>query len=223
MDGDDAANATTSQPLGIDVAQANLLIHEIREEEASGADWASPTNTWHVGRRHGRTLYFGWGEDDGVGYMDTRPLAAFVVACRNLVPLLIAEREYTAHQMQRLKNGLHTDQTGLVSALQAIRTRARGSMWVGEGRGNYRYDDENYRRETRWALDAIVTLVEEALVASGDTAHQLCCGAKPKETPEPRSAQNETMRVALEWIAQGEHLSHGRCPVCIAKRALQDV
>jgi hypothetical protein len=34
---------------------------------------------WHAGRRHGRTLYNGEGEDDGVGYMDTRRLAARVI------------------------------------------------------------------------------------------------------------------------------------------------
>lgn len=30
---------------------------------------------WHAGRRHGRTLYDGEGQDDGIGYMDSRPLA----------------------------------------------------------------------------------------------------------------------------------------------------
>ena len=34
---------------------------------------------WHAGRRHGRTLYDGEGEDDGIGYMDSRPLAELVV------------------------------------------------------------------------------------------------------------------------------------------------
>lgn len=43
-----------------------------------------PTGTiWHVGRTVGRTIYQGDGPDDLIGIMDTRELAALVVAAVN--------------------------------------------------------------------------------------------------------------------------------------------
>lgn len=226
METNDSASATTGEFSRLDHVQNRLEINVLEQFSMAGHHWANPNHPWHAGRRHGRTLYFGEGPDDGVGYMDTRDLATYIVTARNLVLRLIRECDYNGHLIQKLKDCLHRDQTGLVHALQGIKTRAESSIWISDGRGNYQYNDDDYRKEARWALEAIVTLVNDALVVSGDIAHVLCCNAKPKDVAEPRGAENQMLRTALERIAQIEPHPDVKlgatCPVCLAKRTLRE-
>jgi hypothetical protein len=65
---------------------------------------------------------------------------------------------------------LARDRTGLGKALADIVVRAKSSAWVAEGRGSYEWDDDEYRKETRRMLDAIIGIAEPALRASGQAA-----------------------------------------------------
>lgn len=42
----------------------------------------------------------------------------------------------------------------LIKAFDAIRMEFEGRKWLMEGRGNYRYDDEKYKEEVRYIMDA---------------------------------------------------------------------
>lgn len=75
-------------------------------------------------------------------------------------------------QNDELKKALDRDKTGLAAALAAIREEVKGRRWICEGRGPYTYDDDRYRQETGFALDAIEKLAAEALAASGKLAHE---------------------------------------------------
>jgi hypothetical protein len=48
-------------------------------------------------------------------------------------------------------------------ALVRIVAEIKARRWITEGRGPYRYDDDEYRRETGYALDAIEKIAQEAL------------------------------------------------------------
>ena len=42
----------------------------------------------------------------------------------------------------------------LINAFDAIRKEFLGRWWLKEGRGNYPYDDERYKEEVRYIMDA---------------------------------------------------------------------
>jgi hypothetical protein len=75
-------------------------------------------------------------------------------------------------QNDELCKALDRDKTGLAAALAAIREEVKGRRWICEGRGPYQYDDDRYRKETGFALDAIEKLAADALAASGKLAHE---------------------------------------------------
>ncbi len=74
-------------------------------------------------------------------------------------------------EVETLRDALYRDKTGLAAALAAINDEVNGRRWICEGRGSYAYDDDRYRQETRWALDAIGKIATDALRASGTLAH----------------------------------------------------
>lgn len=75
-------------------------------------------------------------------------------------------------RIKKLEGALDRDKTGLAGALAAIREEIKGRRWICDGRGSYTYDDERYRKETGFALDAIEKIAAEALMASGKLAHE---------------------------------------------------
>lgn len=97
-------------------------------------------------------------------------------ACR---AILEAKVRFLDLQVEELRAALDRDKTGLGEALSKVLVEVGARRWVVEGRGSYNFDDDGYRRETGWALDAIEKLAREALAASGRLAHE---ALKPKDT-----------------------------------------
>jgi hypothetical protein len=62
---------------------------------------------WHAGRSHGRTLYYGEGDDDGFGYIDTRELAARVAGTPDLIRTLHANMRSFADANRALLAVIH--------------------------------------------------------------------------------------------------------------------
>lgn len=83
-------------------------------------------------------------------------------------------------QNGELRKALDRDKTGLAAGLAAIREEVKGRRWISDGRGSYTYDDDGYRKETGFALDAIEKIAVDALAASGKLAHEALT-AKPKD------------------------------------------
>lgn len=81
-------------------------------------------------------------------------------------------------QVEDLKAALDRDKTGLAAALAKIIEEVKGRIWVKDGRGNYAFNDDRYRQETGWALDAIEKLAKDALAASGKLAHEVLTSQK---------------------------------------------
>jgi hypothetical protein len=48
-------------------------------------------------------------------------------------------------------------------ALNAILTEIKARAWLREGRGPYEWNDDDYRREAGWCMDAVRKIAEEAL------------------------------------------------------------
>ncbi len=78
-------------------------------------------------------------------------------------------------EIDRLKDTLHMDQTGLAAGLAKINKIVDGYHWVTEGRGPYAYNDDEYRAEIRWMLDNVRQAATEALSTSRTIAHNVCC------------------------------------------------
>lgn len=106
---------------------------------------------------------------------------ASVAACVTYDELLQTERQTDTYllaaiaEIERLKDVLHKDRSGLAAALEEIWRTAGGYAWVATGRGPYEYDDDEYRAEMGRMVLEIVTLCSKALRESGDLAHAECC------------------------------------------------
>jgi hypothetical protein len=73
-------------------------------------------------------------------------------------------------EVQRLRDSLNIDKTGLASALNECRRAANGRRWICQGRGPYTYDDDRYREETGHLIDEVNAIAEKALNESGKLA-----------------------------------------------------
>lgn len=112
-------------------------------------------------------------------------------------------------EVERLKDVLHKDATGLAAGLALVRAEVSKRRWIAEGRGSYEYDDDRYRKETGLALDAIDKIAEKALTASGTLAHAECCG-RARPTPSPRAESRDAVTLAdlqavLPWTIHYHH------------------
>lgn len=81
-------------------------------------------------------------------------------------------------EIERLKDVLHRDQTGLAKALAEVVKTTEGYSWVAQGRGPYEWDDDEYRKEMGRMLAAVEGIARKALQASGNLAHRECCGRR---------------------------------------------
>ncbi len=91
------------------------------------------------------------------------------------------QHEELVAEVERLKRILHLDRTGMAKALNECRSEAQSRLEITEGRGSYEWDDDRYRREAGYALQAIIAICADALRDSGNLAHAECCGRKGKE------------------------------------------
>lgn len=83
-------------------------------------------------------------------------------------------------EVERLKDVLHRDQTGLADGLADIRKAVKGWAWILTGEwGSYDYTQqtaETMRREFSNCLREIEVVAKESLTQSGNLAHRECCG-----------------------------------------------
>ena len=111
------------------------------------------------------------GDIDGHGLMQCSIHKQSLVFCAHDANLKNAE----------LRAALDRDKTGLAHALAEIVNEVKARRWVVQGRGDYAFDDDRYRQETGWALDAIEKLANDALAASGKLAHEALTGPRQSE------------------------------------------
>jgi hypothetical protein len=78
-------------------------------------------------------------------------------------------------EIERLKDVLHCDKTGMALALADVRRIANSWSWAMIGRGNYTWDDDAYQEEMGHLITAVMERCTEALGASGELAHAECC------------------------------------------------
>jgi hypothetical protein len=88
------------------------------------------------------------------------------------------ERSKILKERDDLRAALDRDKTGLAAALSKIRDEVKARRWICDGRGPYTHDDDRYRQETGFALDAIEKTAAESLAASGKLAHEALCRAE---------------------------------------------
>ena len=94
-----------------------------------------------------------------------------VPVCHNELNRIRAELKRSNLRVSELKAALDRDKTGLAAGLASINREVADRRWICDGRGSYEYDDERYRKETGWALDAIEKIATDALSASGNLAN----------------------------------------------------
>lgn len=107
-------------------------------------------------------------------------------------PLLEQGSALVTRAIQRaaaLHRAVDRDKTGLGAALARVVEEAQGRYWIAEGRGNYAWDDDAYRREAGEGYRAIVAVAKQALASSGDLATWAIRG-------EPLGAEPEKLTVA---------------------------
>lgn len=83
-------------------------------------------------------------------------------------------------EIERLKDTLHIDQTGLAKGLAAVNKLVESYWWVTEGRGPYTWNDDKYKDEMRNMLESVRDAATNALSSSGAIAHTVCCGKEPR-------------------------------------------
>ena len=103
-------------------------------------------------------------------------------------------------QVGALREALHRDKTGLADALAKVIVEAKARRWVVEGRGCYEFDDDKYRKETGFALDAIEKIAYDALGASGELAHEALVAENRKGTCKDcgKALQHPDAKLCLE-------------------------
>src|SRR5687768_8162932 len=83
----------------------------------------------------------------------------------------LAEKE---REIERLKDVLHIDRSGLAKALAEVNKTVDSYHWITEGRGPYAYNDDEYRKEAGYMLEAIKKIADNGLQNSGNLAHAEC-------------------------------------------------
>src|SRR5579863_796223 len=95
-----------------------------------------------------------------------RPVSAAkwtLTASANDVTAGVTSMADATNPVAALHDMLHTDQTGLAAGLEAVLKTVAGYRWITVSRGSYEWDDEQYRQEMGYMLDAVHKCAEEAL------------------------------------------------------------
>lgn len=88
----------------------------------------------------------------------------------------LAQVEKLIEENRKLQDAVDRDKSGLAGALGAVLKEVEGRRWVVQGRGSYEWNDDKYRQETGWALEAIEKIATDALAASAKLAHETLKG-----------------------------------------------
>lgn len=120
--------------------------------------------------------------------------------CDTLTADLEARDAEHEAEAKRLKGLIDRDGTGLAAALVEVKKRAEGGRWISEGRGSYKYDEDDYRKETGWLVADVVRIAAEALRASGNLANE---AFHPTEALATLSRQGEGDVVEAAGSAAG--------------------
>lgn len=101
-------------------------------------------------------------------------LPASPASTPNIQPTEDKDRE-----IERLKQALHRDETGLADSLAKVRETLSSYHWLTEGRGPYAWNDDRYKGEVLNMLEEIGGIVDKGLSESGKRSHAYCCGKHP--------------------------------------------
>lgn len=126
--------------------------------------------------------------DDFLDHVQRTP-SQYDRTCRVLAADLLRQRR----EVERLRGLLHRDQTGLAAALVDVTSLTRAYRWIVEGRGSYEWDDDEYRRETGRALEAIRARANAALNASGNRADEAF--HPDRATPDKKSISETVLEL----------------------------
>jgi hypothetical protein len=84
-------------------------------------------------------------------------------------PRMIADASRNAAlEIERLRQLIERDRTGLADALANIQRTVDSYTWLLEGHGPYKWNDDAYRKEAGRALKTIAQIAYNALVESGN-------------------------------------------------------
>jgi hypothetical protein len=120
---------------------------------------------------------------------------------RDQVRDLTTQLEQSRAREAALCAAIDRDKTGLAKGLEDVRKQVAGRRWICEGRGSFGYgEEEAYRRETGYALDAIDEIARKALSDSGTLANQVLLAQSAEAYDEWRRMQEE-----LEDYRDGSH------------------
>ena len=84
-------------------------------------------------------------------------------------------------ELEIYKKALEDDATDLWNVTNEIRKEIKRREWICEGRGPYSYDDDEYRKETRWAFDAIEALLDGVQRPASNRFHKIIEDARNKQ------------------------------------------
>lgn len=98
-----------------------------------------------------------------------------------------ARAEKAEAEVERLKDVLHLDRSGLAHALNQIRKSVNGWAWIQAGEwGSYEYQDqtvETLQKEVGNLINEANEIAHNALQVSGNLAHAECCGREKRKHP----------------------------------------
>lgn len=100
-------------------------------------------------------------------------------------------------KLEQLHDMLHTDQTGLAAGLEAVLKTVAGYRWVETSRGSYEWDDDEYRKEMGYMLDAVHKCAEGALT-------RWKAGGIPRPCCDLARAADEPSDTPVAWIIPGD-------------------
>jgi len=84
-----------------------------------------------------------------------------------------------AAEIERLRDALHRDQSGLAAALGKVVDEIGGRLWVEDSRGPYEWDDDRYKAEAGDALRTARDIARNALRESGTLSLKALLPAPP--------------------------------------------
>lgn len=83
---------------------------------------------------------------------------------------LANENAELRRKLQAAEGALENHDTLTTAAFNALKKEIDARWWLTEGRGDFQYDDDRYRDEFRYALEAMREIVNKAIPATNPAA-----------------------------------------------------
>ena len=84
------------------------------------------------------------------------------------IPRLIKMVEERERERDRLSAVIERDRTKTAESIAALRGIVAGRSWLGEGRGNFAWDDDKYQEEFRGMIEELMAALDPLKVLAAD-------------------------------------------------------